>query len=143
MFGSLRCVRTGRSYDDIGDSCRMSKDSVRRYANTFRKRLINVYGKDYLNRRPTRKEMGAIEKQYRKNLFSGCMGSVYCCNPKWKKSPNNLKGQVFNPKDAKVALKSFEVSCDRNLYVWNWFGGRPGTNKDPTLMENFVYQMIY
>jgi hypothetical protein len=133
---ALRRLATGRSLDDLDDAARMSEESTRQACRIFVKRLLEFYGGHYLNRRPTKTEILAIEAKYADAGFRGCIGAVDCMEHIWKNCPKQLKGQFKNPKDEKLAVISIEAWCDRDLYCWNWFSGRAGTNNDITVASS-------
>lgn len=133
---ALRRLGTGRSLDDLDDSCRMGAETIRKICNDFCKSVVEFYGQWFLNRRPTPREMTDIQQKFAAVGFHGCVGSVDCCRILWKNCPTALKGQFHNPKDGKLAAISVEAWCDRDLYVWHWFAGRCATNNDLTMIES-------
>lgn len=130
----LRILRYGRGYDDMDDSARMGKETIRSYFRAFCVDMAELYGNVFLNRRPTQEELRRIEKEYRRSGFPGCAGAVDCMKLHWKNCPSALKGQFHNSKEGKLATIVVEAWCDTHLYVWHWYAGRAGTNNDKTLV---------
>ena len=133
---ALRRLGTGRSLDDLDDSCRMGVETIRKICSDFCKSVVEFYGHTFLNRRPTPREMTEVQQKYAAIGFQGCVGSVDCCRIMWKNCPVALKGQLYNPKDGKLAAISVEAWCDRDMYVWHWFAGRCATNNDLTMIDS-------
>lgn len=134
VLAVLRYLGTGRALDDLDDSCRMSAETVRQYVVHFCRDIIDMFGEQYLNRRPNASELDGIQRAYAASGFPGCVGSVDCCSIKWKNCPIQVKGQYHNPKDSKLAVIKVEAWCDSKLYIWHWFAGRAGTNNDKTMV---------
>lgn len=134
VLACLRYLGTGRAMDDIDDSSRMSAESVRVYLRHFVEDIEELYGSQYLNRRPTRVELQTIAERYEEADFPGCVGCVDCMNLKWKNCPYEEKGQYHNTKEGKLAIIKVEAWCDIDLYVWHWWAGKAGTSNDKTMV---------
>lgn len=136
ILSALRRLAEGCSFRTLDDNARMSKDSLKLYFNIFLDAMISRFGPKFLNREPSLPELRTITKQYEKEGFPGCFGSVDCMHLHWKNCPRAFKGQYRNPKNGKLATIVCEAVCDHNLYCWSWFVGRCGTNNDITVMDN-------
>lgn len=130
VLACLRILRTGEAYDGLDESARIGEETVRLYFRQFWQDLIEIYGKRFLNRRPTEVELGDIEFDYKEAGFRGCGGAIDCMKLIWKNCPLQEKGQYHNKKEGKMATIVAEGWCDRKLYLWSWFAGRAGTNND-------------
>lgn len=130
---SSRMLGTGRAYDALDDSARIGEETIRITCHTFCQLSIILYGDQYMNRRPTSEQLERIERAYTITGFSGCVRCVDCMKVHWKNCPKARKGQCHNAKERKLAVISLEPWCDRALYVWHGFAGRPGTNNDITM----------
>ena len=140
---ALRRLGTGRSYDDLDDSARMSGEFISKYTRIFCPSCAKLYGNEYLNRRPTAEELKKISEKYEFAGFPGCVGSVDCMKIEWENCPKVLKGQFYNPKDSKLAVLSVEGWCDRDLYIWHWFIGRRGQTMTSQLLTLHHFLMTY
>eukprot|EP00171_Calliarthron_tuberculosum_P021667 IDg21667t1 len=135
----LMCLRRlgyGSPFSALDDQARMSIESMRQTFQRFNRAMKLCYGAKYLNRAHTLSELQTIESFYSSKRFPGCVRAVDCMHLHWKNCPKALKGQLHNPKSGKLATLQVEAVCDSNLYCWNVFGGRPGTNNDLTVCEN-------
>jgi hypothetical protein len=63
---SLRRLGSARRFDDLDDSARMSEESSRQATRTFVKRVIELYGPRYLNRRPSSLELHDVSAKHEK-----------------------------------------------------------------------------
>ncbi len=135
ILSPLRILSTGCSYDSLDDAVYMSEESIRQCFNQFIKDITTMYGPLFLNRRPTSMELTAISKQYTEYGFPGCIGCVDCMKYVWKNCPYRKKGQFLNSKVSKLATIQCEAWCDKDLYCWSWFSGRPGTNNDLNVLS--------
>lgn len=67
--------------------------------------------------------------------LKGCVvGAIDCMKFKWKKFPSKLKGKYHSSKEGNLATIKVEAWTDHDLYRWNWFSGRCGTNNDKTMV---------
>ncbi len=99
--------------------------------------VVRLYGPRFLNRRPTSAEMSEISNKYKTVGFPGCVGCVDCMKIYWKNCPYYEKGQRLNTKEStKLATIVCEAWCDHDLYCWNWYPGRAGTNNDLTVLHS-------
>lgn len=135
ILSSLRRLGTGCSLHDLDDHSRMSAESQRYYFMLFLKAVHGRFGGKMLNREPTASELQAVHERYAARGFPGCVGALDCMKLVWKNCPRAMKGQYHNPKDSKLAVISCEAVADSDLYCWNWFAGRPGTNNDVTVAD--------
>jgi len=113
----------------------MSAESQRQAFEAFLVAVRTRFGPRYLNREPTPTELRSIEEGYAARGFPGCVGCVDCMKLIWKNCPREWKAQFHTPKDSKMAVLSCKAVCDSDLYCWHWFAGRPGTNKDRTVLD--------
>lgn len=95
-----------------------------------------LYGSAFFNRLPNADEHAAIEEEYARRGFKGCIGALDCCKVWWKNCPAAWKGQYHNPKEGRLSTIVSEAWCDHSLYIWHWFFGMTGTNNDRTILEN-------
>lgn len=135
LMACLRILGTGRSYDDLDDGSRMSRETLGQYFRSFCRCIRNIYNKLFLNRLPTKKEQQAISDRYSEAGCKRCLGSVDGCKLKWKTRPASLIGQYHNTREGKMATIAVGAWCDRVLYIWYWLAGRCGTNNDQTLRD--------
>ncbi len=49
---ALRWLGSGRSYDDLDDSCRIGAETIRKIGADFCRSIVEFYGDHVLNRRP-------------------------------------------------------------------------------------------
>jgi Plant transposon protein len=136
ILASLRRLATGAVYRDMDDNARVSVESLRASFKLFVSTVLQVFGKQYLNREPTDDELKNILQSFEEHGFPGCCGSVDCMHLHWKICPYQLKGQYKNPHASKLASVSCEAITDHTLYCWSWFAGRCGTNNDITVLAN-------
>ena len=135
VLACLRVLGTGRSFGDLDDGCRMSRETLRKDFKHFCRCIRHIYGESLLNRLPTKQKLQEIADRYGEESFKGCMRSVDGCKLKWKNCPAALKGQYHNTKESHIATIAVEAWCDRDLYIWHWFARRCGTNNDKTLLD--------
>ncbi len=136
VLSALRILSTGCSYDILDDVSLMSEEAVREAFQCFCNDVIEIYGDKFLNRRPTKEELKHISSSYTTVGFPGCIGSVDCMKLYWKNCPYYEKGQLLNTKEStSLATVVCEGWSDHDLYCWNWFPGRPGTNNDITVLH--------
>jgi len=76
ILACLRVLGTARSFDDLDDGSRMSKDSLRMYFRNFCRCIKHLYGESVYNRLPTKSELVEIANRYAENGFKGCIGCV-------------------------------------------------------------------
>lgn len=62
----------------------MGKETIMKYMEMFLRDVKKIYGATYLNRRPTRAEMGCIDNGYADPGFTGCIGCVDGTKIVWK-----------------------------------------------------------
>ncbi len=135
LLSALRILSSGCSADSLDDGSVMSEQCVLDSIRTFCNDVISLYGPRFLNRRPTQSELSSISKDYKAVGFPGCIGSVDCMKLFWKNCPYYEKGQLLNSKESsKLATIVCEAWCDHDLYCWNWYPGRAGTNNDLTVL---------
>lgn len=79
IFARLRVFATARSFYDVYDGSRMSKDSLRYYFRIFCRCIKELYGDAFFNRLPTKQELSAISEKYAQHSFKGFIGCVDCC----------------------------------------------------------------
>jgi len=135
LLFSLRRLGNGSSSRDFDDQSRMSAESQRQAFEALLLAVRTRFGPRYLNREPTPTELHSIEERYAAHGFPGCVGCVDCMKLIRQNFPREWIAQFHNPKDSKMAVLSFEAVCDSDLYCWNWFAGRPGTNNDRTMLD--------
>ena len=135
VLACLQVLGSGCAIENLDESSQMSRESIRAYLKKFCVALIEMYGDDYLNRRPSPKELQDIQKKYEAKGFPGCIGAVDCCRLQWKNCPHSWKKQYYNPTKGNLATISVEAWCDSDLYFWNWFVGPRGTNNDSIMVS--------
>ncbi len=135
ILSALRILSTGCSYDSLDDAVYMSEESIRQCFNQFINDIVRMYGPIFFNRRPTSSELTKISNQYADHGFPGCIGCVDCTKLVWKNCPYRKKGQFLNSRVSKMATIQCEAWCDKDLYCWSWFSGRPGTNNDLNVLS--------
>lgn len=136
ILNSLRRLGTGRSFRDLDDHSRMSVEAQRQAFVAVLRAVRSRFGPQFLNRHPTAAELAALTDSFAARGLPGCMGSVDCMKIKWKNCPRAFKGQYHNPKDGKLAVLSCQALVDGDLYCWDRFAGRPGTNNDITVASH-------
>lgn len=134
LLAVLRMLSSGCPADSLDDAVYMSEQSINESFRQFCKDVIGMYSSEFLNRRPTKKEMSDVEHAYNNRGFPGCIGSLDCMKLYWKNCPFYDKGQYKNSKESKLATIVCEAWCDSQLYCWHWFPGRAGTNNDITVL---------
>ncbi len=135
ILSSLKLLSYGCSNDSLDDGSSMSEESVRISFQYFCNDVISMYKSEFLNRRPTREELSTISSTYSTVGFPGCIGAVDCMKLYWKNCPLANKGQLLNTKESSnLATVVCEAWKDHDLYCWNWYPGRAGTNNDLTVL---------
>ena len=105
----LRILGSNCALDNIDEKSCMSAESVRYYLFYFPNHIGEMYGNQFFNRRPNKREPQRIADRYADDELVGCIGAVDCCNLLWKNCPLEEKGQYHNPKDSKLAILKIEA----------------------------------
>lgn len=82
------------------------------------------------DQRKRNREIKEIEWGYKDAGLEGCGRLMGCMKLKGKNCPFAEKGQYHDPKEGKLATIVVEATSDRNVFIWSWFAGLPGTNND-------------
>lgn len=137
ILSALRILSTGCSRDNVDDGSVMSEESISLSFAQFCSDVVSIYGPSFLNRRPTKSELKEISERYTTVGFPGCIGAVDCMKLYWKNCPYYEKGQNLNTKEStSLATIVCEAWCDHDLYCWNWYPCRAGTNNDLTVLHS-------
>lgn len=78
VLACLWILGTDRSIDDIDDSVRMARQTIRTYFHEFSLDVIALYGSTYFNVRPMQQQLSSIETKHADVGFDGYVGSVDC-----------------------------------------------------------------
>ena len=133
---SLRRLGEGCSFYSLDDMSRMSTESMWESFTPFCSAIHKCYGEEYLNKFPTPEEIHAIETKYAARSFPRHIVALDCMHISWKNCPKACKGQYYNPRSGKMDSIQVEAVYDTDLYYWNLFCGRPGTNNNITVMKS-------
>jgi len=139
ILNGLRRLGSGASFEDLDDQAHKSVESQRQAFMAFLRAVRTRFGPRFPNQEPTVAELQTISDRYAARVFPGCIGCVDCMELIWKNCPRALKAQYHNPKDSKLTVLSCEAVVDSGLYCRHWISGRPGTNNDPTVLDNSVF----
>lgn len=95
---ALRWLATGRSFDDLDDTARISEESIRQACNKFCARMVEYFSDRCLHRTPTQEELQEIETNTIAQSFMAALEQSITINDTertvpevWKDSSSTLK----------------------------------------------------
>lgn len=130
ILACLRLLGTGCAMDSLHESAGMGAETLRKYFKKFCLHLTQLYGEEYLNRRPAAEQLDRIEERYAQVGFPGCVGALHCCKLLWKNCPTEQK-----ERDGRLGTILVEGWCDRDLFIWHWFADRRRTRNRKSMVS--------
>ena len=93
LVGCFRFLAYGDAFDREDENLEIGESTLRDFVKLFCKMMKQEFGKEYLNRTPTRNERRNITQVMRGKGFPGCLASWDCKHFNWKNCPMRLAGQ--------------------------------------------------
>lgn len=79
-------------------------------------------------------KLSHLEERHNHLGFPGCVGEVDCMKMKSKTCHHHRKGQFHNAREDHLETGHGEKWDDHEMYIWNFFDGRCGTNNGKTIV---------
>jgi hypothetical protein len=111
---------------------RLSESTISECLKHFCAAVVNRFASNYL-RSSTLEDLQAIEAEYCKLDFPGCIGCLDCVSWSWDKCPVVDQGR-YGGRDKNPNVR-MEVICDDKLRIWHLFFGVPGSRNDINIVN--------
>jgi len=131
VAAALRVLAYGLPADEVDEYARLSDSTINETVHRFTRFVVEKYEPVYL-REPTRADLQRIMDDYADAGFPGCMGCVDCSHWVWRMCPVAFHGQYQGKSKKRSIVK--ETVADKDLYLWHFYIGLPGTMNDLNVM---------
>jgi len=121
---ALPVLAYGLPSDEVDEYARLADSNTNETVHRFTRFVVEKYKPLYLLE-PTRADLQRIMDDYADAGSPGCMGCVDCSHWVWKMCPVAFHGQ-YQGKSKKRSIV-METVADKDLYLWHFYIGLPGT----------------
>jgi Plant transposon protein len=144
LVACLRHLAYGDSYDREDENLQIGETTLSKLTKQFCKRIIEEFGKQYLNRPPTLQERQVIGDMMARKGFPGCLGSWDCKHFNWKNCPMRLAGQHKGHAEGGKTTLIMEAFADYRRYLWYVNFDDPGSLNDLNVLDksSIVYELL-